>query len=120
VLEDREVVARLMRFSGKRWEPVGDPLPPFAHAPPDPNLMMAPWVLPIELGTEPGDVLVVGEIAHQLMVRCERDDPVYVELAEQTMLFRDHDETMAWLALIEVWIGRRLEPGLPWPTHIPT
>lgn len=117
---DPTPVARLMRFVDGAWRPVGDPLPPFEHAPPDPTLVVAPWVLPREPPAEPGDVLTIAEVAHQLLARCERDDPVYIELAEQTMLFRSYDDTMAWLSEVEVWIGRRLVPGLPWPTHIPT
>lgn len=108
-------VGRLLRFSDGRWNPLGEPLPPFAHAPPDPSLYVAPWVLPGDLGTREGDVLVIGELAHVLMVRCERDDPLYLELAEQTMLFRGHEETMAWLEQIELWVGRRLDPDRSWP-----
>ncbi|MEM9565834.1 MAG: hypothetical protein AAGA93_24650 [Actinomycetota bacterium] len=108
-------VGRVMRFDGDRWVPVGEPLPPFAHAPPNPSLYVAPWVLPGDLGTEVGDVLVIGELAHVLMVRCERDDPLYLELAEQTMLMRSYEDTMAWLEQIELWVGRRLEPDRPWP-----
>lgn len=119
-LTGAEAIARLMRFDDGRWTPVGDPLPPFQHAPPDQNLVVAPWVLPCELAAITGDVLVVGEVAHQLLTRCARDDPVYVELAEQTMLFHSYDDTMAWLALVEVWVGRRLEPGRPWPIRVPS
>ncbi len=108
-------VGRLFRFDDGRWGAVGEPLPPFAHAPPDPSLFVAPWVLPGDLGTREGDVLTVGELAHVLMVRCERDDPLYLELAEQTLLFRGREETMAWLEEIELWVGRRLDPDRPWP-----
>ena len=113
------LVGRLLRYDDGRWAPVGEPLPPFAHAPPDPRLPVAPWVLPRDLAAREADVLVVGELAHQLLVRCQRDDPLYLELAEQTMLLRDHDETMAWLAQIELWVGRRLDPDQPWPTTLP-
>ena len=111
---------RLLRFDGERWEPLGEPLPPFAHAPPDPMLLVAPWVLPRDLEAREADVLVIGELAHQLLVRCQRDDPLYLELAQQTMLLRDHEETMAWLAQIELWVGRRLDPDRPWPTALPS
>ncbi len=50
-----------------------------------------------------------------LMVRCQTDDPLYTELVEQTMWFMDLDDTMAWLAGIELWVGRRLEPEARWP-----
>lgn len=108
-------VGRLLRFTDGRWLPVGEPLPPFDHAPPNPTLYLAPWVLPKDLEPGAGDVLAIGELAHVLMVRCESDDPLYLELAEQTLLFRGHEETMAWLEQIEVWVGRRLEPGETWP-----
>lgn len=112
-----------MRFEpgpeGGRWQPVGDPLPPFAHAPPDPNLLVAPWVLPREPAPRSGDVVAVGEVAHALLARCERDDPVYTELAEQTLMFHPLDEVRAWLDTIEVWIGRRLPSGTPWPEPPP-
>lgn len=113
-------VGRLLRFDDGRWQPVGEPLPPFAHAPPDPTLPVAPWVLPRDPAPAAADVLVLGELAHQLLVRCQPDDPLYAELAEQTMLFRSPEETMAWLAEIELWVGRRLDPGKPWPTGLPT
>lgn len=113
-------VGRLLRFDGARWQPVGEPLPAFAHAPPNPSLLVAPWVLPREPSPREADVVVVGELAHQLLVRCRRDDPLYLELAEQTMILRSHDETMAWLAEIELWVGRRLESGRPWPTGLPS
>ena len=108
-----------MRFADGVWGPIGDPLPPFSHAPPDPGLMVAPWVLPRNPAPCGGDVLVIGELAHQLVSRCDRADPFYVELAEQTMLFRSYEETVAWLDDIEMWIGRRLQPGRPWPTGLP-
>ncbi len=104
-----------MRWQPQGWEPVGDPLPPFAHAPPAPQLLLAPWVLPRDLAPRAYDVLVVGELAHQLLTKCERDDPLYIELAEQTMLFNEREQAMAWLAEIEVWVGRRLDPGREWP-----
>lgn len=105
-----------MRWGDLGWEPVGEPLPPFAHAPPAPELLVAPWVLPKDLQPRTYDILVVGELAHQLVHRCESDDPLYIELAEQTMLFNEQDQTMAWLAQIEVWVGRRLDQTRPWPT----
>lgn len=104
-------VGRLLRHDGERWSPVGEPLPPFDHAPPDPTLAVAPWVLPRFLGARADDVVVVGELAHRLLVRCEADDPLVAELAEQTMVFRSPAETMAWLAEVEVWVGRRLDGG---------
>ncbi len=113
-------VARLMRFVDGAWRPIGDPLPPFSHAPPDPGLIVAPWVVPAEPAPQGADVIVIGELAHQLMTRCERDDPLYAELAEQTMIFRSYEETVAWLDEIELWVGRRLEPGRPWPTSLPS
>ncbi len=108
-------VGRLMRHDGTGWSPVGEPLPPFAHAPPSPSLLIAPWILPKELAPRPYDVIVVGELAHQLMARCPEDDQAYLDLAQQTMLFQDPDVVMAWLAEIELWIGRRLDQQRPWP-----
>lgn len=112
-------VGRLMRFEEGRWRPVGEPLPPFDHAPPNPGLVLAPWVLPRTPAPRGADVVVVGELAHQLVARCEPDDPLYVELAHQTMILRSYEETLAWLDEIELWIGRRLEPRRPWPTRLP-
>lgn len=112
-------VGRLMRFEVgtgvSAWQPVGDPLPPFAHAPPDPNLPVAPWVVPRDPSPRSGDVIAIGEVAHLLLARCERDDPIYEELAHQTLLFHTAEDVHAWLGTIEVWIGRRLQPGEPWP-----
>ncbi|MEM7326522.1 MAG: hypothetical protein AAF531_25780 [Actinomycetota bacterium] len=108
-------VGRLMRWGDSGWSPVGEPLPPFAHAPPAPQLLLAPWVLPQDPPPRAYDILVIGELAHQLVTRCERDDPIYAELAEQTMLLNGREATLAWLAEIEVWIGRRLDPGRDWP-----
>jgi hypothetical protein len=31
------------------------------------------------------------------------------------MLFNEREQAMAWLAEIEVWVGRRLDPGREWP-----
>lgn len=104
-----------MRHGSGGWAPIGEPLPPFAHAPPKPQLLVAPWVLPRELEARAYDVLVVGELAHQLLTRCERDDPLYLELAEQTMMFNEQEQALAWLAEIEMWVGRRLDPGRDWP-----
>ena len=113
-------MARLLRHDGSLWQPVGDPLPPFAHIPPDPDRLLAPWAVPREPAPEAGDVLSLGDHAHQLMVRCDADDPLYVELARQTMVLHSYEETAAWLSEIEVWIGRRLDPGRPWPTSVPS
>jgi len=108
-------VGRLFRHDETGWLPVGEPLPPFAHAPPAPQLLLAPWVLPKELAPRTYDVIVIGELAHQLLTRCEPDDPIYLELAQQTMMFAEQEDVMDWLAQIEVWVGKRLEPGSDWP-----
>ena len=108
-------VGRLLRHDGCRWEPVGEPLPPFRHAPPAPTAIVAPWVLPRELGPRANDVVVIGELAHQLVVRCLEDDPAFIALVQQTMLFHEPAAVAAWLAEIEVWMGRRLDQGRPWP-----
>lgn len=113
-------VGRLMRFRDGGWHPFGEPLPPFAHAPPAPQLLLAPWVLPNDPSPQQYDVIVVGELAHQLLTRCEPDDPIYLELAQQTMLFAEHDDVMAWLETVEVWVGKRLDPGTDWPTPRPS
>ena len=107
-------VGRLMRWDGQRWATIGDPLPAFEHAPPTPTLPFAPWVLPIELGAAAYDVVVVGEIAHQLMIRCAEDDEVFEQLANQSMMFFELHEVMRWLTEVEVWMGRRLDPAQPW------
>jgi hypothetical protein len=105
---------RLMRHDGERWCAVGELLAPFEHAWPMPQLLFAPWVLPRELGARVHDVVVVDELAHQLMMRCADDDPAVSRLAQQTMLFHDVAETIAWLGQIEVWMGRRLDPTKAW------
>lgn len=105
-----------MRWQAPVWTPIGEPLPPFPHAPPAPQLLLAPWVLPREPAPQAYDVLIIGELAHQLLTRCEPDDPIYLELAEQTMIFNGREQTLAWLAEVEVWIGRRLASGRDWPT----
>jgi len=107
-------VGRLLRHDGSGWQPVGEPLPPFEFAPPNPQLPFAPWVLPRELQPQPFDVVVVGEIAHQLMARCAEDDEVVEELATAAMIFHEPHEVMRWMTEIEVWLGRRLDPELPW------
>lgn len=109
-------VGRVMRHDDERWAAIGEPLPAFRHAPPTPSLPLAPWVLPTELGPRAFDVVVVGELAHQLLARCEADDPAVTQLVEQTLLFHPVDEARAWLAAVEVWLGRRLDPDRPWPT----
>lgn len=109
-----DAVGRLLRWDGQHWGTVGDPLPAFEHAPPTPQLPFAPWVLPIELGAAAYDVVVVGEIAHQLMIRCAEDDEVFEQLANQAMLFFEMHEVMRWLTEVEVWMGRRLDPTQPW------
>ena len=113
-------MARLMRHDGAVWQQVGEPMPPLAHIPPDPARLLAPWAVPCDPAPEAGDVLSLGDHAHQLMVRCDADDPLYVELERQTMVLHSSEETAAWLSEIEVWIGRRLEPGRPWPTSVPS
>ena len=72
-------------------------------------------MLPRSLGPRPYDVVVIGELAHQLMARCADDDPAVEGLVAQTLLFHDPEETAAWLSEVEVWIGRRLGPQSPWP-----
>ena len=109
-----------MRFEDGDWRAVGDPLPSFAHLPPDPDRLLAPWALPRVPAPKAGDVLAFGRHAHQLMVRCEPDDPLYLELAGQTMVLHSEEQTIAWLNEIELWIGRRLDPGTPWPTSVPS
>jgi hypothetical protein len=108
-------VGRLLRHGETGWMPVGEPLPPFGHAPPAPQLLLAPWVLPKDLEPRAYDVIVVGELAHQLLTQCQPDDPIYVELAQQTMMFAEQAHVVEWLAQIEVWVGRRLDPGAEWP-----
>ncbi|MEO1060863.1 MAG: hypothetical protein AAFZ07_05550 [Actinomycetota bacterium] len=115
-MAEPEPVGRLLRHDGERWSTVGEPLPPFEHAPPTPTLQFAPWVLPRELEPAAFDVVVVGELAHQLLGPCADDDPAVTQLVEQTLLFHPADEVAAWLAGVEVWIGRRLDPDRPWPT----
>ncbi|MEM9713885.1 MAG: hypothetical protein AAGA17_16825, partial [Actinomycetota bacterium] len=86
-MPERRPVGRLLRHDGDRWAPLGEPLPAFDHAPPTPTLQLAPWVLPAELGPQAFDVVVVGELAHQLLGRCEPDDVAVQQLAQQTALF---------------------------------
>lgn len=104
-----------MRHDGQRWVPVGDPLPAFAHAPPSPELALAPWVLPADPAPRSGDVVVVAEISHQLLAPCPPDDVAVTRLVEQTLLFHPPEAAAVWLAGVEVWLGRRLEPGRAWP-----
>lgn len=106
-----------MRHGENGWAPVGEQLPPFPHAPPRPQVPIAPWVLPRDLEPASFDVVVVGELAHQLITRCEGDDPIVMELAEQTAVLHGVEATRAWLAEVEVWLGHRLEPGRPWPVR---
>jgi hypothetical protein len=98
------------------WLPVGDPLPPFAHAPPALGVEIAPWVVPRELGARSRDVLILGEQGHQLLTPCPPDDGAYQQLYEQASLFHGPQEAQRWLAAIEVWIGRRLASDERWPT----
>ncbi|MEL7157256.1 MAG: hypothetical protein AAFN30_11720 [Actinomycetota bacterium] len=107
---------RLFRHDGRQWRVVGDRLPPFPHAPPTPQRPIAPWVLPREPAPRARDVVVVGELAHQLLERCPEHDPAYEQLVQQTLLFNEPDAARAWLASVEVWFGRRLDPSRPWPT----
>ncbi|MEM8925801.1 MAG: hypothetical protein AAGD35_20040 [Actinomycetota bacterium] len=108
-------VGRLLRATGDDgWAPVGEPLPPFDHAPPAPSLALAPWVLPATLEPRAFDVVVVGELAHQLLGRCDPDDEAVIRLFEQTALLHGPEAAAAWLAEVEVWLGRRLD-RTPWP-----
>ncbi len=109
-------VGRLFRHDGSRWLPVGEPLPPFQHAPPSPQQPIAPWVLPGDLEPRAFDVVVVGELSHQLLERCGEDDIAYQQLVQQTLLFAEPADAWAWLASIEVWFGRKLSPDRDWPT----
>lgn len=109
-------VGRLFRHDGGHWLPVGEPLPPFQHAPPSPQLAIAPWVLPRDPAPRPFDVVVVGELCHQLLDRAGEEDPAYLQLIDQTLLFADAADAWAWLGSIEVWFGRRLSPDRAWPT----
>lgn len=104
-----------MRHDGERWAPIGEPLPAFEHAPPMPDLPLAPWVLPADPAPRVGDVVVVGELAHQLLTRCPPDDVAVTQLVEQTLLFHPAEDAAAWLAQVEVWLGRRLDPDREWP-----
>jgi hypothetical protein len=108
-------VGRVMRWDGARWTPVGEPLPAFEHAPPMPQLPFAPWVLPRDLHPQAFDVVVVGELAHQLMAQCAPDDDAVVALADQAMLFLEPEDVMRWMMQVEVWLGRKLDPSRPWP-----
>jgi hypothetical protein len=110
-----EPVGRVLRWDGTTWQPLGEPLPAFEHAPPMPQLPFAPWVLPRELACRAFDVVVVGELAHQLMAQCAPDDEAVETLLDQTMLFLEPDEAMRWLVQVEVWIGRKLDQSRPWP-----
>jgi len=106
---------RLFRFTDDGWQPFGDPLPPFAHAPPDPGRPLAPWVLPRELDPQQWDVVVVDEQVHQLMVPLGADDDAVQALWHQTTALHTAAEAREWFAQITVWLGRRVEPGRPWP-----
>lgn len=107
-MSDRRPVARLMREIDGRLEPVGDPLPPFDHAPPSPNREMAPWILPRELATRPGDLVVIGEVAHRMLAPMPPDDPAVQDLWDQTALLHGVEATRAWFAEVEVWLGMKL------------
>jgi hypothetical protein len=102
--------------SASRWQAVGDPLPSFAHAPPRPNEPFAAWILPRSLEPRTGDVVVVGEVAHRLLAPCPPDDPAYDEVLTQTSALYSAPEVAQWLAMVEVWLGFRLDspPGGEW------
>lgn len=108
-------VGRLFRHDGERWLPIDEPLPGFSHAPPTPQQIFAPWVLPRALTPRAGDVITWGEYAHQLLAQCGPDDPAVEQLAQQTLLWHEPAEAAAWLQEIEVWLGRLLESGRDWP-----
>jgi hypothetical protein len=112
-------VGRVLRYQDGEWRPIGEPLPAFEHAPPTPQLLLAPWVLPRDLEVEALDVVVVGELAHQLVGRCTPDDPAVQQLAQQTMLFHGAEAAATWLSQVEVWMGHRRDPGRPWLTPKP-
>lgn len=76
---------------------------------------IAAWVLPIAVEARIGDVVVWQEVAHQLIGHCGPDSPEVHTLAAQTMALHGADETSAWLAVVDVWVGRRLKPEQDWP-----
>lgn len=112
--ESGEVLGRLVRWDGAKWTPIGDPWRAVEHAPPRPHLPFAAWVIPLEIGAAPYDVVRYGEFAHQLMIRCAEDDEVFEQLASEAVLFLELHEVMRWLSEVEVWMGRRLDPSQPW------
>jgi len=97
------------------WRPVGDPLPAFAHAPPDPRRVLAPWVLPHELQPAAGDIIAWAEQAFRLLTRLEADDEAVQTLWRQTTALHSHEDTQRWFATIEVWMAHRLSDGTTWP-----
>lgn len=108
-------LGRLFRFTDGVWRAIGEPLAPFDHAPPDPSLPLAPWVLPRDPEPTQGDVVVVNEQAHQLLAELGPDDQAVQNLWQQTTLFFPPDEAAAWFGGVTVWLGQRLTPDRPWP-----
>lgn len=108
-------IGRVFRYIENTWRPISEPLPPFAHAAPDPSRMVAPWVLPRDVKAQAGDVVAWHEVAFRLVGRCADDSPEVQSLATQTLALHDATEVQRWLQEVEVWLGMRMEPGRTWP-----
>jgi len=105
----------MFRYSDSRWAPLGEPLPEFAHAPITPQAAIATWVLPAELGSRTGDVIVAHETAHRLLMKLPPSDDAWTTVAQQAATFAEADEVRDWLGQVELWLGQRLAPDTDWP-----
>ena len=103
-------IGRVFRSTDRGWEPIGDQLPTWEHAPPRPNDPMAVWVLPAGEGYEQGDVIAFAETGHQLIAAVPRTDVAWGEVIHAASLLHEQDEVRRWAANIELWLCRRL-PG---------
>jgi len=112
-------IGRVFRYVENRWQPISEPLPPFTHAAPDPSRSVAPWVLPREVGVQPGDVVAWHEVAFRLLARCAEDSVEVRTLATQTLALHDAADVQQWLREVEVWLGMRIDPARPWPEPPP-
>lgn len=105
----------MFRQSDAGWQPIGDLLPEWEHAPPRPHEPMSVWVLPNDQGYAVGDVIAFAETAHRLLSPVPKGDAAWAEVIDAASLLHEADHVREWLGWIELWLCLGLEGD--WRDH---